>query len=607
MPVCREWFWIYRHLFEDRETVWELDVDDTLSKKTIKSINGSGRLYWHYSDNHSKALRIQKQQWHQEAQWKELVQALQKNHSRCLQIKRQTSRLRTKDSDHIRAAILDNPLRHLDFIGFQNLDLLLPPILPFLTFLTTLRLRSRAFGQISFDTVLKACPLLESFQAGMLGVILELSGPWVPMKQGLPGTASLPLRSLKLENATLEYSSLTNLLAVCPSLQDLQLINVMFMESAGSPSALGTQSDGSGSTPYIRQQIFTFNDYATNVLEYLKQIQLRLRSFHISLYATRTLDLNPSKLLPACPEATEWTLWTEGLTEMLVYDLSLLPNNVTSLDILWDTSSDRYGSILHQYMCQSPHLLHLRAPRTKFQVKYLDVHHRLPIYTNNQGAARAHSTDVWSCRKLKTLHFTFELNGYYLAKDPAAARVIFGYLSRVCPRLEDLHLTSKRRDPYESKLWLGLQGGFCLLASLRYLERLHIGSVFHISNFEEWELSWMTPSGLNFDHRRARQAHRVGWRTEIMEEKQGDFRSTQIGGAAAEALPGVVTDDPKLREELRGLGWLSDVNAMLDQIDSGHFSCWPSLQKICLHDDSEVGRRPAAEMKRLFPVEQTSK
>ncbi|KAK3845612.1 MAG: hypothetical protein J3R72DRAFT_435277 [Linnemannia gamsii] len=612
LPVCREWFWIYRHLFE-RETVWELDLDSSLSKKTIKSVNGSSRLYWHYSDNHSKALRVQKQQQRQqEAQWNELVRVLEKNHVRYRQTRRQTIRLKHKDKDDVRAAIFDNPLRHLDFIGFQNLDLLLPPILPFLTFLTTLRLRSRAFGQVSFDAVLKACPLLERFQAGIVGVILELSGPSIPANQQLSGPARLPLRSFELENATLEYSSLTNLLDNCPNLQDLRLINVMFMERISTSNPTSTlealQGAVSGSAPFITQQTFNPNNHAASVLEYLKQIRLRLRSFHISVYAARELDLDPSTILSLCPEATEWTFWTEGLTESIVHDLSLLPNNVTSLDLLWDTSpGSRWSSVLHQYLCQSPHLLHLRAPRTRFQVKHLDLHQRLPAHVDSWGATRVHATGIWRCRKLRTLHFSFEWNSSYLGKGPAAARVVFGYLSRVCPRLEDLQLTSKRRDPYECKLWLGLQGGFCLLASLRYLVRLHIGSALHFSNFEEWELSWMTPLGLNLDHRRARQARRNSWRAEISRDEQDDLGSTQARGANEKAFSGAAADDSKLGEDLRGLGRVSDVNSMLEQIDSGRFICWPSLQKISLHDDSEIGRHPTAELRRLFPADATSK
>jgi hypothetical protein len=508
--------------------------------------------------------------------------------------------------DDIRVAIFDNPLRHLDFIAFQNLDSLLPTILPFLTFLTTLRLRSRVFGLVSLDAVLKACPLLETFQAGMLGVILELPGPWIPTHKKLSGPVRLPLRSFELENVTLEYSSLTSLLVACPSLKDLRLINIMFMERINNiPSTLESlQAADSGSAPYTSQQTFNPNDHATSLLEHIKQLQLQLRSFHISVYAARTPDLKPDAILSVCPKATKWTFWTVGLTDTISQKLSLLSNNVTSLDFLWDAGPDsRWSSALHQYLCQSPHLLHLRAPRTRFQIKHLDLHNRLPIPLNYYGSNSIPPPGIWRCRMLRTLHVSVEWNSNHLGKGPAAARVVFGYLSRVCPRLEELQLSSKRRDPYESKLWLGLGGGICLLASLRHLARLHIGTGLHYFNLETWELSWMTTSGLNLDHRRARQARMVSWEAEILQEERDDAKSTRaektaaVGGSSETATAGEAT----LKEELRNLGKKVDVRSMLEQIDSGQLVCWPSLHKISLYDDSEIGRHPAAEMKRLFP------
>lgn len=612
LPVCREWFWLYRHLFA-KETIWDVDVTSPpLSNKTIKSINGSGRLYWHYNTDYTKTLFSQKQK--HEAQWNELIRALAKNHTRYQQTRRRRIGFRRSKpmGDDIRVAIFDNPLRHLDFIAFQNLDSLLPTILPFLTFLTTLRLRSRAFGLVSLDAVLKACPQLETFQAGNLGVILELPGPWIPTNKKVSEPVRLPLQSFELENVTLEYPSLTSLLAACPSLKRLRLINIMFMERINnSPSTLETlQDDDSGSAPYSTQQTFSLNDHAACLLEHIKLLRLQLLSFHISVYSARTLDLKPDAILSVCPKATEWTFWTVGLTDTISQELLLFSNNVTALDLLWDGGPDsRWGTVLHQYLCQSPHLLHLRAPRTRFQIKHLDLHNRLPIPLNSYGSNLVHPPGIWRCKMLRTLHVSFEWNSNYFGKGPAAARVVFGYLSRVCPRLEELQLSSKRRDPYESKLWLGLEGGLCLLASLRYLERLHIGSSFHHFTLETWELSWMTTSGLNLDHRRARQARMVSWETQILQEERDDAKSTRVeetaavGGSSGMAAPG----DAILKEELRNLGKKEDVRSMLEQVDSGRLVCWPCLHKISLYDDSEIGRHPAAEMRRLFPGYVTAK
>ncbi|KAG9073182.1 hypothetical protein KI688_000969 [Linnemannia hyalina] len=570
LPVCREWFWIYRHLFE-KETVWDIDLTSTpLSNKTIKNITGSGRLHWHYGPKciSSRLARNPKQK----VQWNELVRALEKNHTRYLQTRRRRKTFHRKLLDDVSTAIFDNPLRHFDFIAFQSLDSLIPTILPFLTFLTTLRLRSRAFGLVSLNAVLEACPLLETFQAGVLGVILELPGPWIPANKKDSGPVRLPLRSFELENATFEYSNLTSLLTVCPSLKNLRLINIMFMERIDNhPSTLETlQGIDSVSAPYITQRVINPKDHATSLLEHIKQLRLQLRSFHISVYAARTLDLKPGAISSVCPEAAEWTFWTVGLTDTISKELALLTNNVTALDFLWDAGSNgRWGITLHQYLCQSPHLLHLRAPKTRFQVEHLDLHNRLSIPVEVDGSRVV--PGIWRCRRLRTLQVSLEWNIHYYENGPTATRIVFGYLSRVCPQLEELHLSSKRRDMYERKLLLWLEGGICLLANLRHLKRLHVGSGYHHFTSEAWELSWMTPSGLNLDHRRARQARMVSWEADILQEERDELGSTRAEEGAVGGLIGIAARDTALEEELRNLGKKADVKSMLEQIDSGRF------------------------------------
>ncbi|KAF9931237.1 hypothetical protein FBU30_010562 [Linnemannia zychae] len=453
--------------------------------------------------------------------------------------------------------------------------------------------------------ILRACPLLEKFQAGMLGVILELSGPFVPANKKCPGEMCLPLQSFELENVTLEYSSLSSLLDVCPSLKDLRLVNVMFMEQASTVSPSGTESN---SNMLYNQQMFNPKDHVTRLLEHLKQLQMQLNTFHVSVYAARALDPKLFEMLEVCPQATEWTFWTEGMTESLFKNLSLIPNTLTSLELLWDTcAGSRWSSGLHKYLCQSPHLLHLKAPQTLLLVKHLDVNGRLSAPTTYWGARVIAYPGIWRCRRLKTLHINFDWTNHFHGSAPAPARLVFGYLARVCPYLEDLQLCGKRRDQYENKLWLGLDGGLCLLAGMTRLERLHVGTGCNHFHFEAWELSWITPLGLNLDHRRARQARMAGWAGDILKEEREDVKNTQMETTPTEELIGseLVTmkpaeDEAELKEKLKNLGKLIDVKLMLEQIDSGCFVCWPNLQRIILYDDIEVGRRPSAEMKRLF-------
>ncbi|KAF9986742.1 hypothetical protein BGZ65_006444, partial [Modicella reniformis] len=73
---------------------------------------------------------------------------------------------------------------------------------------------------------------------------------------------------------------------------------------------------------------------------------------------------------------------------------------------------------------------------------------------------------IWACRGLQTLHITFQSSVYDFSPTNRA-RVVFGYLSLVCPQLRDLWIRHQKLD-------LGLEGGMCMLARLRWLERLRI-------------------------------------------------------------------------------------------------------------------------------------
>ncbi|KAF9312248.1 hypothetical protein BG006_004413, partial [Podila minutissima] len=85
---------------------------------------------------------------------------------------------------------------------------------------------------------------------------------------------------------------------------------------------------------------------------------------------------------------------------------------------------------------------------------------------------------IWACRNLKTLHVKCSddrpLENRWIVssvdhKDMThtQTRVIFGYLAKVCPNLEELHVVLSPAD-------LGLQSGLCLLSRLKRLERLEI-------------------------------------------------------------------------------------------------------------------------------------
>ncbi|KAF8920888.1 hypothetical protein BGZ58_004288 [Dissophora ornata] len=162
-----------------------------------------------------------------------------------------------------------------------------------------------------------------------------------------------------------------------------------------------------------------------------------------------------------------------------------LQDTLTTLEIVRPISSrDTCSESLHRYLCDSPHLLHLKAPDLPFSPLWFDIEGILDAkgsYRREKyGSVQTNSTQyevvrryvdpfhrrIWACRNLRTLYLkcSIETGDSY---SQESALLIFGYLSKVCPRLQDLSL--KRY-----LLNLSLEGGFCLLMRLTELRRLSI-------------------------------------------------------------------------------------------------------------------------------------
>ncbi|KAG0229379.1 hypothetical protein BGX31_006211 [Mortierella sp. GBA43] len=179
-------------------------------------------------------------------------------------------------------------------------------------------------------------------------------------------------------------------------------------------------------------------------------------------------------------------------------------NRLSSLEIQTrvdlSTQADRaLARALHFFLCSSPSLVHLRAPKVVYPIEYLnfqphvlephpedkqsvwwsserpiiDFWNQSPRDEEQQdeaetapSAGQERCRPIWACRGLQTLHLGFQsvVHGFHPTNR---ARILFGYLSLVCPQLRDLSIRSHELD-------LGLEGGMAMLARLRWLEQLKI-------------------------------------------------------------------------------------------------------------------------------------
>ncbi|KAG0073275.1 hypothetical protein BGZ89_008175 [Linnemannia elongata] len=114
---------------------------------------------------------------------------------------------------------------------------------------------------------------------------------------------------------------------------------------------------------------------------------LDLTSCHFSIKDELTpLDAyTQDRAIDMVPDSTEWCLFPKEIIPELLQQLTALPNVVTSLELLspylLHPEQGHCGfhresvtaNLLHDYLCQSPHLIHLKAIRSLVLVNNMDI------------------------------------------------------------------------------------------------------------------------------------------------------------------------------------------------------------------------------------------
>ncbi|GJJ70864.1 hypothetical protein EMPS_03214 [Entomortierella parvispora] len=171
-------------------------------------------------------------------------------------------------------------------------------------------------------------------------------------------------------------------------------------------------------------------------------------------------------------------------------------NRLTTLELLGDGPYQRYeprdpgylrDMLLHRFLCHSPSLLHLKTGQLRLSVRVLWGDE------NGHNKMRAmEPSNIWACRRLVTLCLQFESSQSSEGSSPCGASV-FGYLTRVCPNVEELSLSVGLQG------W-GLQSGLCILTRLRLLRSLQIcteGSLQPNSTPLQWrDFAWIQGSAV---------------------------------------------------------------------------------------------------------------
>lgn len=494
---------------------------------------------------------------------------------------------------------------------------------PYLSTLTDLRLRLMFAGTMQVGLVFQACPQLRVLHLAASHSLI-LPSPWhtPPLNLDHPATTAthdghhhpiLPLTTFVLEKARFIQEDFEQFLSSTPHLRVLKLIT---LRKGAHPGLFA----GEIQHDYLR------------LVNHLQRLNLQLRAFHFSVHGDPVANAAIEEMMMASTtgygSSAEWNFATEvSPTPRLMQHIRQLSNVVTSLT--FHNLRPHYHeaiSLLHQYLCNSPHLIHLCAPMTYYPIAHMDLFRRIPEPFNPQKTYdRAHTLaeikatrpGVWKCSNLETLHIGFHImGGWGTRHEPEQSRVVFGYIARVLPRLRELHIHTRsvrQAFPFQK---LRLSGGFCLLAKLRYLERLKIcDSKTPQPPKHVYDLDWMVQEGWTLEAREARRRAMAPWGQPIRLEDEAEAKrvAKKVGksrnrvgsgiGDAGRAMEWESSVDPGLREELQHLGRLLDVKMWLDEMvapgSSEVSNQWPSLQKVAIASDAVYGHSLLNEFIRL--------
>ncbi|KAG0049394.1 hypothetical protein BGZ83_005802 [Gryganskiella cystojenkinii] len=332
-------------------------------------------------------------------------------------------------------------------------------------------------GLVDFHQIAIACPDLEELYVEIPPVrnfygVLPTSGKTATAVQKPNDVfySKIPtLKRLKVLELEIRYqrrSLMDVILEACPNITALRL-------------AWDEEEDGFN-RPDFYQHLAGL--YPAKTLESLDLASLG--------YAMTLREMN--RFLELFPDRTQWC-YGNPETYVFVRGVEARIECLTELE-LSSSRTDRLGVVefeetLHKILCKAPNLIHARCPNVRYDVSHMDVNDVLEFHggyrrrtlpkgvhqprndflsgviTEDEPRAAA----IWVCRNLKTLQILIYAKSEREAEDGEVANglVIFGYLSRVCPNLEELQLKKQI-------FHFGFPGGFCLLTRLHNLERLKI-------------------------------------------------------------------------------------------------------------------------------------
>ncbi|KAF9142667.1 hypothetical protein BG015_000711, partial [Linnemannia schmuckeri] len=177
--------------------------------------------------------------------------------------------------------------------------------------------------------------------------------------------------------------------------------------------------------------------------------------------------------------ASTWHKWLDlslyapSTTLSLLQEVARCPSLLTSFELVPQSRlglpSRRLGTLsdqtlvyrrFHTLLCTSSSLIHLQHLRTTIILEDIDLFGRRGFADVEVGLGKASypmpdattiHPGIWLCRRLKSLRFEVHRGMETLHTSSVHSRIVFGYISRVCPHLESLELDVPYADSTASR------------------------------------------------------------------------------------------------------------------------------------------------------------
>ncbi|KAF9434233.1 hypothetical protein BGZ76_008358, partial [Entomortierella beljakovae] len=299
--------------------------------------------------------------------------------------------------------------------------------------LRSLRLEHISHPYAPLDLILGACPQLHTLSITKVANEQTRNYSHTQLIEQPSLTTTLMLQSLTLRATKIHINTLTGILRSSPNLYELRL---MCIAGFHEPPAIGRN--------YINNTAIT-SVFQRSFYTHIALSCPMLRKLHLSdksqLY-DQNLGLEElENLVKVFPLISDW-----GFCEWIFHRMScssmrpFMQNVVTSLELYEDcTHVLAHQNTLHEYLCESPQLLHLIAPDISFRTLLFDIE---GILSNGKYIVNSYDyikyyrnyelhlepcfrRKIWACRNLKTLQLKFLYCG-----TPEESRLLFGYISK---------------------------------------------------------------------------------------------------------------------------------------------------------------------------------